>query len=188
LNKIFKIEGMTCASCVNLIETESKKLIGLDEINVSFASEKAVLKFQEKNFDPKTFLSLLESLGYRGIDTENEISQKREGIKSFFSSQLNQSLLLLFFGSFLMFLMFNMNFFSVNHRNLNLIQLISCSLILSFYLKFYFNNIKRFLLNYQSNMHTLIGIGLITNIIYSYYLFFVSPHSHLYVEGIPFIL
>src|SRR5690554_6305698 len=35
------ISGMTCASCANTIEKSIKKLNGINEVNVNFATEKA---------------------------------------------------------------------------------------------------------------------------------------------------
>jgi len=43
LNKIFKIEGMTCASCSQVIEENVSRLNGVEKVQVNFATEKAEL-------------------------------------------------------------------------------------------------------------------------------------------------
>ena len=45
--KLLKIEGMTCAACAKAVERISKKLPGVEEANVNFATEKLNITYDE---------------------------------------------------------------------------------------------------------------------------------------------
>ena len=45
--KILKIKGMHCASCATLIERKLKKVPGIINANVNYATEKASVEFEE---------------------------------------------------------------------------------------------------------------------------------------------
>ncbi|HOV41324.1 MAG TPA: cation transporter, partial [Oscillospiraceae bacterium] len=47
--KSFKIEGMTCSACAARIERSIKKLDGVKEASVNFASEVLTVDFDEKS-------------------------------------------------------------------------------------------------------------------------------------------
>ena len=47
----FKIEGMTCSACANRVERAVKKLDGVEESNVNFATETLSVKFDETKVD-----------------------------------------------------------------------------------------------------------------------------------------
>jgi len=45
--KSLKIEGMTCSACAKAVERSSKKLDGVIEANVNFATEKLTINYDE---------------------------------------------------------------------------------------------------------------------------------------------
>lgn len=184
LNKSFHIEGMTCASCANLIETEVGKLDFIQNVKVNFASEKVNLEFKSEsdlNDHVDIVNNLATSLGYRFIDP-NLKKEKNN------SRELIEAIILMTIGSFFMLVMFKMNIFPFEHTTFNLIQVSISILISIYYANFYFKNFYNFITKFHSNMHTLIGMGVYTNLIYSLFLYLRNPHAHLYAEGIPYIL
>ena len=56
-NKVFSIEGMTCASCAQTVEKAAQKLPGVKTANVNLATEKMNIQFDSSAFVfCKTFL------------------------------------------------------------------------------------------------------------------------------------
>jgi Cu+-exporting ATPase len=68
-----QIKGMTCASCVNRIENQVKKVNGIIDVSVSLATESAKLILV--NIDAiKPALNAIESSGYDIVTEESELS------------------------------------------------------------------------------------------------------------------
>ncbi|RPI72840.1 MAG: heavy-metal-associated domain-containing protein, partial [Ignavibacteriales bacterium] len=59
------VEGMTCASCVARVEKALKKVDGIEDVNVNFATEKVSLSFDPKMVDEKKISSVVEDAGYK---------------------------------------------------------------------------------------------------------------------------
>ncbi|MEA9358487.1 heavy metal translocating P-type ATPase [Bacteriovorax sp. PP10] len=68
-----KINGMTCASCVNRIESQVKKVEGVIDVNVSLATETAKLTLRD-NTSIKASLSAIEKSGYEVATKEKEFA------------------------------------------------------------------------------------------------------------------
>ena len=62
------ITGMTCANCALSIERNLKKLQGVEETNVNFASEQASVSFDPELIDIDELIKKVEDVGY-GIAT-----------------------------------------------------------------------------------------------------------------------
>ena len=62
------ITGMTCANCAANIERGVKKLDGVAEVNVNFASEKAAVAFDPQKLGVEDLVKKIEKTGY-GIGT-----------------------------------------------------------------------------------------------------------------------
>ena len=68
-NKItIPVTGMTCASCALNIERGLKKLEGVDEVNVNFAAEQAVVDFDHKKIFIGDIVKKIQGSGY-GVAT-----------------------------------------------------------------------------------------------------------------------
>jgi P-type Cu+ transporter len=65
------ITGMTCASCVARNERALRKLDGVDEANVNFATEKATVTFDPAVLDARDVVAAVEQAGY-GVVTQTE--------------------------------------------------------------------------------------------------------------------
>lgn len=74
------IQGMSCASCVNRIETGLKKEAGIIDASVNLATEKARLEYNDQELTPKKIVKMIKGLGYEASEV-NEIKSNKE-IKS----------------------------------------------------------------------------------------------------------
>lgn len=73
-NKTLKIEGMTCAACAKAVERVSKKLQGVTEANVNFATEKLSISFDESKVKLSDIQDAISKAGYKGVvDGANKI-------------------------------------------------------------------------------------------------------------------
>lgn len=60
-----KIEGISCATCVNTIEATLNKTSGIETVSVNLANEKALVKYDETIIEQSEVLSKIESVGYQ---------------------------------------------------------------------------------------------------------------------------
>ncbi|MFH0832349.1 MAG: heavy metal translocating P-type ATPase [Candidatus Aenigmatarchaeota archaeon] len=65
MKKIFSVSGMHCASCAQRIEKALKKLDGVIDANVNFATEKATVEYTEKKIKEDRIINAIEKLGYK---------------------------------------------------------------------------------------------------------------------------
>src|SRR3989344_2045044 len=81
MKKIFKIQGMHCASCASNIEKAVKKLNGVREANVNFATKKL---YTEGNVDNGEIIRAVSRVGdYKATSENGEKKEKSETIKVF---------------------------------------------------------------------------------------------------------
>ena len=59
------ITGMTCANCSNTIERNLKKLKGMTQVNVNYASEQATCTFDSTLLKEQDIIDKIKSVGYR---------------------------------------------------------------------------------------------------------------------------
>ena len=77
-NKTLKIEGMTCASCAKNIERVSKKLPGVMEADVNFATEKLTISFEPSLVRTGDIKKAIEKAGYKAVEDESSVDQDKE--------------------------------------------------------------------------------------------------------------
>jgi Cu2+-exporting ATPase/Cu+-exporting ATPase len=63
--KTFPVEGMDCASCAAIITKTIKKMPGVKDVAVNFATEEAKIEFEDKTMNVEKINSTLEKLGYK---------------------------------------------------------------------------------------------------------------------------
>ncbi len=78
VKKIFSIEGIHCASCVNVLERALKKIPGVENVNVNLASEKATVVYNEKQVTDKHLSSAVANVGYKALLGKEERSDEQE--------------------------------------------------------------------------------------------------------------
>jgi P-type Cu+ transporter len=64
LTLVFKIEGMSCASCARTLETTLQKAPGVIEASVNLASEKATIKYDKALTNRAELADLVVIAGY----------------------------------------------------------------------------------------------------------------------------
>ena len=70
-NRVFKIEGMTCAACAGAVEKALGKLEGVGEARVNFAAEKLYLTYNPDAVSLVEVRRAVEQAGYRAIQEES---------------------------------------------------------------------------------------------------------------------
>ncbi|WP_186430757.1 heavy metal translocating P-type ATPase [Clostridium sp. BSD9I1] len=80
LNKVLKIEGMTCAACAKAVERASKKLQGVTDANVNFATEKLNVSFDEAKVSIEDIQAAIEKAGYKAKTESSTKTLKIQGM------------------------------------------------------------------------------------------------------------
>ncbi|MBN4049405.1 cation-translocating P-type ATPase, partial [bacterium AH-315-N14] len=78
--KSLKIEGMTCSACAKAVERATKKLDGVNETNVNFATEKININYDEAKISVPDIQASVEKAGYKALVESNNRSFKIEGM------------------------------------------------------------------------------------------------------------
>jgi Cu+-exporting ATPase len=78
--KSLKIEGMTCAACAKAVERASKKVQGVTEANVNFATEKLSVNFDEAQISLADIQAAIEKAGYKALLDASTKMLKIEGM------------------------------------------------------------------------------------------------------------
>lgn len=76
--KTFRVQGMHCASCVRIIERALKKVDGIDDASVNFASEKATITYNQKLATDEKITAAVEKVGYKALLNTEEKSEDDE--------------------------------------------------------------------------------------------------------------
>lgn len=80
MEKSLKIQGMTCAACAKAVERASKKLQGVAEANVNFATEKLNINFDETKVSIPDIQAAIEKAGYKAVIESSSKSLKIDGM------------------------------------------------------------------------------------------------------------
>ncbi|MDZ5255310.1 heavy metal translocating P-type ATPase [Clostridium sp. LIBA-8841] len=78
--EIFKVEGMTCASCAAAIEKGVSRLDGVENANVNFATETLNVEFDKDKVSFEDINNKVNKLGYKLKDDEKQLTYKVEGM------------------------------------------------------------------------------------------------------------
>ncbi|MDF2678092.1 MAG: copper/silver-translocating P-type ATPase, partial [Bacillota bacterium] len=80
MEKNFKIEGMTCAACAKSVERVTKKLDGVTESNVNYATEKLSINFDESKVSASDIQAAIEKAGYKAVTEAISKTLKIQGM------------------------------------------------------------------------------------------------------------
>lgn len=86
----FAVEGMTCASCVRIVERQLKKLDGIEYVSINLATEKGLL-VSDIPLDEKTISEAVRKAGYtykQQAATEDIIQKKFKAAEKLFIQAL----------------------------------------------------------------------------------------------------
>ncbi|KLE14491.1 ATPase [Clostridium sp. C8] len=76
--KTLKIQGMTCAACAKTIERVTKKLDGVMESNVNFATEKLNISYDPLKVRISDIKKAVEKAGYKALEEETTVDADKE--------------------------------------------------------------------------------------------------------------
>ncbi len=68
------ITGMTCANCSNTVERNLKKLKGIAQVTVNYATEQATVTFDSALLTDKDIINQIEAVGYRVPTAQIELA------------------------------------------------------------------------------------------------------------------
>lgn len=185
----FNVEGMTCAACANAVERSSKKLEGVKEANVNFASEKLNITFDENKLDKEDIKKVVEKAGYK-ITEEESINMRKIKKEKEIKALWNRFLYSLIFAIPLLFVsmghMVGMplpEFLdpTKNPQNFALIQLILTTPVVVMGNKFYSVGFRT-LFKGEPNMDSLIAIGTL-----SAYLYGIFAICEIFIGNIEYV-
>lgn len=76
-SKLLNIEGMSCTACAKAVERATRKVDGVTEANVNYASEKLSINYDETKTSVKAIQAAVEKAGYKAIE-EIKIDSDKE--------------------------------------------------------------------------------------------------------------
>lgn len=76
----FVIKGMTCTACASAIEKQLNKMETIDMVQVSYASEKLTITYDEKNITVSDIKRVVDKLGYELILNDIKTTYKIKGM------------------------------------------------------------------------------------------------------------
>ena len=76
----FKIEGMSCSACANRVERVVKKMDGVEEASVNFATETLLVKFDDAKIDAPKIEEAIVKAGYSVRKDMRDYTFKVEGM------------------------------------------------------------------------------------------------------------
>ncbi len=97
-NKTLKIEGMTCSACAKNIERTTRKLNGVVESNVNFATEKLTISFEPSLVRTADIKKAIEKAGYKASEDESNVDADKEKKEKEIKSLWNRFLISAIFG------------------------------------------------------------------------------------------
>ena len=80
MNNKFKISGMTCSACANRIEKVVRKMDGVKEANVNFATETLTVNYDDKAITKADIEQKVEKIGFKIQKNIQSHTYKIEGM------------------------------------------------------------------------------------------------------------
>jgi len=169
---IIPISGMHCASCAQKIESTLKKLDGVVNANVNFATEKATVEFDENVIDENEIYNAIEQLGYKVIkEIDREAKEFVDKEKEEREREIRNLRTLFILSSILSIPIFILSFpewFKIVFPYQNIVLLILATPV-QFFVGFRFYKGAFFALKTKTvNMDTLIAVGTSAAYFYSF--------------------
>ncbi|MDU2489773.1 MAG: heavy metal translocating P-type ATPase [Clostridium celatum] len=173
----YKIEGMTCSACANRVEKVTKKMFGVENAVVNFATEKLSISYDADVINFGDIKAKVEKAGYKLIrEDEQKVEEKRKKLdekgKLFWRLILSLifavPLLTITMGHMVGMPLPNIMDPMMNPLNFAIIQLVLTIPVMIIGYKFYYIGYKN-LFKLSPNMDSLIAIGTSAAFIYSLY-------------------
>ncbi|NFH90748.1 cadmium-translocating P-type ATPase [Clostridium botulinum] len=195
-----KVEGMTCSACANRVERVTKKLQGVQESNVNFATEKLTIVVDEDVAGYSDIKTAVEKAGYKlekedkAKEDKKESNPAKELLNRFIISViLTVPLLIISMGHMVGMHLPSIIDPMINPLNFALIQIALTIPVMLVGYKFYKVGIKN-LFKLSPNMDSLISIGTLAAFLYGIFAIVKINQGnseyamHLYFESAAVIL
>ena len=194
---LLKIDGMTCSACSNGLEKYLNKQEGIKQVSVNLVMNNASIEYDEKILDIPKIEKFVEKAGFEslGIDKLEKEEKKKSNEKYKLIALTILAIIILYIsmGQMIGLPIFKVINMHENPINFSIIQLI-LSILAIFLGKDIIKNGYKNLIHKTPNMDTLVGLGVLSSLVYSIYntyLIFVGDTEavhHLYYESIVIIL
>ncbi|MBW2970361.1 heavy metal translocating P-type ATPase [Candidatus Woesearchaeota archaeon] len=160
------VSGMNCASCVGSIESGLKKLPGIVNVSVNFASSKAYVDFNPSLVSESMIKMEIEKLGYKvGVEKKKEKNAE-------VSYWLRRLFVALVFGIPLLYVtmgaMIGLPVPVLDDVTNLVLQFVLCSLIILAGFRFYSRGVLA-LLRFRPDMNSLVAVGTGSAFLYSFF-------------------
>ncbi|HBJ1652199.1 heavy metal translocating P-type ATPase [Clostridium botulinum] len=195
-----KVEGMTCSACANRVERVTKKIEGVQESNVNFATEKLTIVIDEDVTGYSDIKTAVEKAGYKlekedkAKEDKKESNPAKELLNRFIISViLTVPLLIISMGHMVGMHLPSIIDPMINPLNFALIQIALTLPVMLVGYKFYKVGIKN-LFKLSPNMDSLISIGTLAAFLYGIFAIVKINQGnseyamHLYFESAAVIL
>ena len=196
----FKIEGMTCSACANRVERVTKKLDGVENSSVNFATENLTVNINEDIIGYSNIKEAVDKAGYKLIKEEEKDSGKSKIdesklllIRFIVSACFSIPLLIITMGHMVGMPLPNIIDPMNNSLNFAIIQIILTLPVMIIGYKFYKVGLKN-LFKLSPNMDSLIAISTLAAFIYGIFGIYKIKAGdshyamHLYFESVAVIL
>lgn len=196
----FKIEGMTCSACANRVERVTKKLDGVENSSVNFATENLTVNIDEDIIGYAKIKEVVDKAGYKLIKEEEKDSGKSKIdesklllIRFIVSACFSIPLLIITMGHMVGMPLPNIIDPMNNSLNFAIIQIILTLPVMIIGYKFYKVGLKN-LFKLSPNMDSLIAISTLAAFIYGIFGIYKIKAGdshyamHLYFESVAVIL
>lgn len=200
--KTFKVHGMTCSACASRVERVTRKLEGVKDASVNFATEKLTVTVEKNKISYEKLKTTIDKAGYRLVEEINlktetkEVSESRRLFNRFIISLVfTVPLLIISMGHMIGMPLLSIINPKINPLNFALVQFVLTLIVMITGYKFYKIGIKN-LFKLAPNMDSLISVSTLAAFIYGIFAIYKiiigdNPHDyamHLYFESIATIL
>lgn len=200
--KTFKVYGMTCSACASRVERVTRKLEGVKDASVNFATEKLTVTVEKNKISYEKLKTTIDKAGYRLVEETNlktepkEVSESRRLFNRFIISLVfTVPLLIISMGHMIGMPLLSIINPKINPLNFALVQFVLTLIVMITGYKFYKIGIKN-LFKLAPNMDCLISVSTLAAFIYGIFAIYKiiigdNPHDyamHLYFESIATIL
>lgn len=200
--KTFKVYGMTCSACASRVERVTRKLEGVKDASVNFATEKLTVTVEKNKISYEKLKTTIDKAGYRLVEEINlktetkEVSESRRLFNRFIISLVfTVPLFIISMGHMIGMPLLSIINPKINPLNFALVQFVLTLIVMITGYKFYKIGIKN-LFKLAPNMDSLISVSTLAAFIYGIFAIYKiiigdNPHDyamHLYFESIATIL
>ena len=200
--KTFKVYGMTCSACASRVERVTRKLEGVKDASVNFATEKLTVTVEKNKISYEKLKTTIDKAGYRLVEEINlktetkEVSESRRLFNRFIISLVfTVPLLIISMGHMIGMPLLSIINPKINPLNFALVQFVLTLIVMITGYKFYKIGMKN-LFKLAPNMDSLISVSTLAAFIYGIFAIYKiiigdNPHDyamHLYFESIATIL